>query len=247
MKCSIIIAVLNSHKVVIRQLRHFKKMNLPRSVEIILVDDGSNPPLNYEGCGLRNLTILYTNDKRPWTQGLARNMGAKQAKGEFLFFTDIDHIITHEAINDVLLYDGDKMVFPRYFGILDRHGNVVSDQKSMLKFGLNPARLRNRGLSCGYHGNTYAIRATIFWMIGGYDHRYCESGFHVGGKYMSEERKFNIKWAHICNRGLAPGGEKTGARIYHYPTSKFRTDGDNNPYGLFHSLSLEQVPQPMKE
>ncbi len=85
MKVSVVIAVLNSHQVVVRQIRHFKRMRLPKDVEIILVDDGSNPPLNYETCGLRNLRILYTNDKRPWTQGLARNMGAKVAKGEYLF------------------------------------------------------------------------------------------------------------------------------------------------------------------
>jgi hypothetical protein len=218
-------------------------MRLPANVEFIFVDDGSDPPLSYENCGLRNLTILYTNDKRPWTQGLARNLGASKARGEFLFFTDIDHIITREAIMDVLEFNGDKMVFPRYYGILNRRGGIVCDEKSMLDFGLNPERLRKRGLSCGFHGNTYAIRKTIFDMIGGYDSRYCTQGFHMGGAFMSEERKFNIKWKHICDRGLAPGGEKTGSKIYHFPTSKFRTDWNNNPFGLFHRLSLEQVPQ----
>jgi glycosyltransferase involved in cell wall biosynthesis len=240
MKVSIIIAVLDSHKVVVRQIRNFKKMNLPSSVEIIFVDDGSEPPLTYQDCGLRNFTILFTNDKRPWTQGLARNLGASQARGEFLFFTDIDHIITKEAVEAVLDFNGDKMVFPRYYGILDRHGNIVCDEKSMIEFGLNPIRLRRRGLACGFHGNTYAIRKTIFDLIGGYDKRYCDQGFHMGGKFMSEERKFNIKWASVVKRGWAPGGEKEGPKIYHYPTSKFRINGDNNPFGLFHKLSLEQ-------
>jgi glycosyltransferase involved in cell wall biosynthesis len=244
-KVSIIIAILNSHKVVIRQIRHFKKMRLPDSVEIIFVDDGSDPPLNYQNCGLENFTIYFTGDKRPWTQGLARNLGAKNANGEFLLFTDIDHIITKEAIDDVLSFEGDKMTFPRYFGILDRYGNIICDRKSMIDFGVNPIRLRSRGLHCGHHGNTYAIRRTIFNMIGGYDPRYCEQRFHMGGIFMSEERKFNIKWGHIVARGLAPRGEKDGSKIYHYPISKFRTDGNNNPYGLFHSLSHEQVPQPM--
>jgi len=47
MKVSVIIAVLNSHEVVRRQIEHFKKMELSSDVEIILVDDGSNPPLGF--------------------------------------------------------------------------------------------------------------------------------------------------------------------------------------------------------
>lgn len=254
MKISIVIAVLNSHKVVVRQIRHFKRMGLSRDVEIIFVDDGSNPPLDYQTCGLRNFTVLFTNDKRPWTQGLARNMGAAKATGEFLFFTDIDHIITREAIDEVMGFTGDKMVFYRYFGILDKKGNVISDKKSILEFGLDPARLRGRrgvtndgAISAGTHTNTYAIRKTIFDKIGGYERRYCESGFHVGGRYQSEESKFNSRFKRLYLAGQAIGPTVGKSRIYHYPVSKFRKDNDNNPFGLFHKLSLEQVRQPMKE
>lgn len=246
MKLSIVIAVLNSHKVVVRQLRHFKNMNLPEDVEFILVDDGSNPPLNYENCGLRNLQILYTNDKRPWTQGLARNKGAEYAIGEYIFFADIDHIITKEAIESVRNFDGDKMIFHRYFGILDRKGNIVNDAKSMLDFGLDPARFRKRGLHGGVHGNTYTIKRELFFQMGKYNPKYCETGFHVGGKFMSEERNFNNKWDRLQKRGKVKP-QVRGPIIYVYPISKFRADKNNNPFGLFHNLSFEQVPQPDKE
>jgi len=239
---SIIIAILNSHRVVVRQIRHFKNMRLPKTVEIIFVDDGSNPPLYYQNCGLRNFKILFTNDKRPWTQGLARNMGAKEAKGEYLFFTDIDHIITREAIDDVLKFDGDRMMFIRYYGILDRNGNIVSDAKSMLEFGLDPSRVRTqRGFMCGgMHGNTYAIKKNIFYRIGGYDPRDCQLMFHTG----ADDRRFNNKYNDLtATEGIQ--NPIIGSKIYFYPVGKFRTDGDNNPFGLFHGLSLEQVPQPM--
>jgi hypothetical protein len=217
-------------------------MNLSDEVEIIFVDDGSNPPLSGE---MKNLSWYYTDDKRPWTQGLARNLGASKAQGEYLFFTDIDHIITKEAIDDVLKFTEDKMVFPRYYGILGEEGDIVSDEKSMLEFGLDSSRLRTRrGYMCGgFHGNTYAIKREIFYQIGGYDPRYCQSMFHVGGRYQSEESKFNSRYHHVGAKW-----QKIGSKIYFYPVGRFRTDGDNNPFGLFHGLSLEQgKPLPMKD
>jgi len=244
MKVSVVIAILDSHEVVKRQIEHFKKMELDDDVEFIFVDDGSEPPLSGE---MKNLTWYYTHDKRPWTQGLARNLGASKSKGKYLFFTDIDHIITREAIEAVRKFDGDKMVFRRFYGILDEDGNIVCDEKSMVDFGLEPLRVRTkRGYLCaGTHGNTYAIRKSIFDRIGGYDSRYCTTMFHRGGQYQSEESKFNS----LCRVMVARGEIKDqaiGPKIYFYPVSKFRADGDNNPFGLFHALSLEQVPQPMK-
>lgn len=243
-RVSIVIAVLNSHKVVIRQLRHFKHMPLPPEVELILVDDGSNPPIAFSP-GIANFRILYTNDKRPWTQGLARNMGAKAATGTYLFFTDIDHILTKEAVDAVNIFYGDKMVFRRYFAILDAHGNIVNDAQTLIDFGLSPVHYRRRGLSGGVHGNTYAIRRTIFQRLNGYDRKYCESRFHVGGKYMSEERDFNRRFDRLCQSGDAEW-QVLGPDIHHYPVSKFHRLKDNNPHGLFHTLSLEQTTQPLK-
>jgi len=248
MKISVVIAVLNSHEVVRRQIEHFRKMDLPNEVEIIFVDDGSNPPLQYPSTPLRNFRISYTNDKRPWTQGLARNSGASNSKGEYLFFTDIDHIITKEAIADSLLFTEDKLVFPRYYGILNEDGDIVCDEKSMLEFGLAPERVRTqRGYMCGgLHGNTYLISRRVFNLIGGYDPRYCQSMFHVGGRFASEESKFNHKYENEVYKGNAKW-QSVGSKIYMFPVGKFRTDGSTNPFGLFHGLSLEQVPQPMLE
>lgn len=245
MKVSIIIAVYNSHKIVVRQLRHFKKMNLPNDVEFIIVDDGSDPPLNYENCGLRNLRIIYTNDKRPWTQGIARNIGAKEAKGEYLLMTDIDHIITKEAIEAVRNFDGDKMTFFRYFGIFDRRGNLITDADTLLQFGMHPRYIR-RKLCGGMHTNTFAIKKSVFEMMKGYNKNFCEFRFHAGGKVcMSEDRDFALRWGRLDKRKKVKP-DVLGPNIYFYPTGRFHVTGDNNPGGLFHSLSLEQVPQPDK-
>jgi len=117
MKLSIIISVLNSHEIVRRQLLHFKKMDLPEDIEIIFIDDGSNPPLTHDG-SLKNFTMYATNDKRPWTVELARNLGARVADGEYLLMTDIDYIIPRDAIEAVYTLKEDKGRFHRQY--LDR-------------------------------------------------------------------------------------------------------------------------------
>ena len=43
MKLSIVIAILNSHEIVRRQLLFLKKMDLPNDIEVVFVDDGSRP------------------------------------------------------------------------------------------------------------------------------------------------------------------------------------------------------------
>jgi hypothetical protein len=221
-------------------------MKLPDDVEILFMDDGSNPAIVVENPGLPNFRIYPTGDYRPWTQGLARNLGARIALGEYLFFTDIDHIISHEAIEAVREFDGDKMVFPRHFGILNSRGNVTQDLDTLMKFGMNKERYKRRKLEGGFHTNTFAMKKSIFVEMDGFDPDHCQSGFHVGGKYMSEERDFYLRYSRHVKRGLYKE-EVIGPKIYAYPIGRFLEDGQENPHGLFHGTSREQVPQPLLE
>jgi len=238
MKLSIIIPVLNSHKVVIRQIRHFKRMNLPDTVELIIVDDGSDPPIKFN-TGMKNFFTLYTNDKRPWTQGLARNIGARFAKGEYLFFTDIDHIISKEAIDAVLKFNGDKMVFRREYGVLDHHGNVRQDLPYLYAKGLDPVRYKSRKLNAGFHPTTFAIKKTIFDAMNGFDPKLCQYGFHAGKKFMSEDRDFYLRWRRRVDRGIYKP-EVEGPKVFMFPVGRFHVKHDHNPGNMFHNLSLVQ-------
>src|SRR4030043_228401 len=101
MKLSIVIAVLNSHEIVRRQILHYEKMDMPDGVEILFIDDGSDPPI-VSDTKLKNFTIYATNDFRPWTVELARNFGIKKAKGEYILITDMDYIIPRECILSAL-------------------------------------------------------------------------------------------------------------------------------------------------
>lgn len=241
MKLSIIIAVYNSHEAFSRQIKYFTAMNLPDDIEFIIVDDGSDPPLKTE---MRNLKIHYTNDKRPWTQGLARNAGAKLAKGEYLFFTDIDHILSKEAIMDAYSLTEDKMIFPRYLAILLEDGALTQNSSVLIDYGMDPDRLTSKkGLWASYHGNTYTIKKSTFEEIGGYDIRHCSYGHHAARR-CGEDSAFNRRWNHLAAK--RDWKCVTGSQIYIFPTGRFNINNDLNPKGLFHNLSYAEVMQPMK-
>jgi hypothetical protein len=227
MKVSIIIPILDSHELTARQIKHFELMDLTDDIEIIFMDDGSDPPLSFPNTKLKNFTIFPTNDFRPWTQELARNKGAELAKGEFLFMTDIDHILTKEAIEAARDYEGDKMVFPRYFGILNKDGIIETHQPR--EYGW-----RMRGPSAGLHSNTFSIRKEIFFRLGGYSPRYCSTG-----KYISQAEKiFNNRWYKSCMAGTFKE-QKVGPIIHFYPAGRYHITGERNPLGIFHNLSYD--------
>ena len=141
-------------------------MDLPDDIEIIFVDDGSEPPL-HDDVGLPNFTMLYTNDKRPWTQPIARNKGVRHAKGEYVICTDIDHIITRDLITAVEEISTDVLRFKREFGVLDSEGNFTQDPAVLLHYGLPKHRVRKRGFRIRPHSNSYAICRELFLELGG--------------------------------------------------------------------------------
>ncbi|KKT72731.1 MAG: hypothetical protein UW68_C0027G0017 [Candidatus Collierbacteria bacterium GW2011_GWB1_44_6] len=244
MKLSVIIAVYNSHEAVARQVKYFQAMNLPNDIEFILIDDGSNPPHKIEDYELSNLTLHHTHDKRPWTQGLARNEGVKLAKGDYILCTDIDHILSEEAILDSYRFTGDKMIFPRYFGVLLADGTLSQEPEVLAEYGLDVTRLKTkRGLYASVHGNTYTMKKSTFDMLGGNSIRHCTYGHHAPSRG-GEDGDLNHRWnRYAAKLGILPA---VGSRIYMFPIGRYHIDGNLNPKGLFHNLSQEQVAQPNK-
>ena len=221
MKISIIIAVLNSHEILRRQLLHFEKMNLPDDIEIIVIDDGSEPAL--EG-NIKNLTMFATNDKRPWTQPLARNIGAKMAKGEYLICTDIDHILSRKLIDLVYATDYDVVKFKREPGVLDEDGDFTQDMDVLHAYGYE----KGRGLHMSAHGNSYAIKKDLFIRLGGSQKKDVYPN--------RDELKLKRRLRRLGDKVkiLTDEGRPT---IYMIPNGRFCGDRNYNPFNLFHNLT----------
>jgi len=227
MRLSIIIPALNSHEVVRRQLLWWGRMDLPDDVEIILVDDGSDPPIE-DTVGVKNLRILQTHDTRPWTWALARNLGAREAQGVLLLMVDLDHILPRDTILSARECDADRMGFKRHFGVLDESGQFTASPTILLQYGLQPSRLKKRLTP---HANMFCMRRDVFFELGGYREDL------VGRKYpQGEDSGFKSVWLAAMRAGKYRGHEYMPP-IYMFPNGKYCGDADFNPFGLFHRLS----------
>lgn len=240
MNLSIVIPVLDSHEIVRRQLLHFGRMDLSDDTEIILVDDGSDPPLA-ENDEIRELLdsgvrIIETHDTRPWTWALARNAGVKVASGECLLMTDIDHILSQALIDTVRnTFDGVKMNFRREFAVLDEDGHLTQDRDTLTAYGLPP----DASLRVGMFPNGFAMSRKLFRGLGGYREDL------VGNPYpQGEDNDFRRRWQAYQKETGAKLCSRTPT-IYTFPCGQFCGDVDHNPFGLFHSLSRKTARNPL--
>ena len=243
MRLSIIVSILNSHEIVRRQILHFEKMGLPDDVEILYMDDGSEPPLTYEG--KLNLRIIPVNNPRNDGDGIfydgrvsiARNLGAKLAQGEFLLMTDIDYIIREADIEAGRNMKYDKQSFRREMGVILEDGTITQDLDILRQYGLTEERIRSRGVLISPHPNNFIMRKTTYFGMGGYREE-------LQGIYPSRgDTWFKRDWTEHYRAGkatLSPGR----TTLLMFPNGQFCGDVDFNPFGLFHGMSRKTKNNP---
>ncbi len=239
MKLSIIVPVLNSHEIVWRQLLHLVKIDFESipSVEMVLMDDGSDPPISDHGISLSNLRIVPTHDFRPWTWALARNAGAKLAHGEYLLMIDLDYILSRDAILQSLAFTGDRLGFHREFGVLDEHGNFSQGTAELMAYGVPALRIAVKGAKLPPHPNNFVIRKSLYWEMGGYREDLFQKPYPQG-----EDRWFKKKLLEFVKAGKCVMDDVNRPPLYMFPNGQFCGDVDHNPFTLFHGLT-RKTPQ----
>lgn len=199
-------------------------------VEILFIDDGSTPPIEVNS---DLITVHHTNDFRDWTWAIARNTGAKLAKGDYFIMADLDHIITKEFIDIVRNFNGDHVRINREFAVLDENGNLTQDRDILESYGLP----KNKPLKFNPHRNQFAIHKDLYWKMGGYRED------RIGLPYpQREDGDFAKKWRLLYEAGEIKDfddlvGYEHRPILYMFPNGKYCGDVDFNPFNLFHNLT----------
>lgn len=156
-------------------------------VKVVIVDDGSpegpaaNVPRPY---GLPEIEIYRVTEDRPWHQHAARNLAASVALEGWLLLTDMDHVLTAEAVAMLLKAIGKGKLDEGTVYMLDR---VEADT------GLPTLGKDHKPKP---HPNSFVMTRAMFWRIGGYDER--ATGFY-GTDKLFRTRAFRLaKQGHLA-------------------------------------------------
>jgi hypothetical protein len=98
------------------------KLRIPDEIEVIFVDDFSLPPLTISVEPEFNLKLIRHADARPWTIAGAFNLGAETAKGQYMIFMGIDHMLSKPAIQFALDSVEEYAIVPKKYALLNDGG-----------------------------------------------------------------------------------------------------------------------------
>lgn len=142
---------------------------VPPPSEIIVVADGDTDGSWHLACefGAQVLRVPV-----PGGPGRARNLGARMARGDILFFVDADVAIYPDAIGQIAAAFAREANLAAVFGSYDdapSATNFLSQYKNLLHHYIHQT---SREEASTFWGACGAIRREIFLTLGGFDERY---------------------------------------------------------------------------
>lgn len=149
-------------------------MQSVRPYEIIVVDDGCSLSLNRESLGdFSDITVLRTRGRVGPSK--ARNIGAGEARGEWLLFLDDDDQLHKDYVRNLILYVKKRLGACLFFTgvvILNSVDNGLAVRKKAVFDSYRSVNyLIKDFLSLGL-GHGVCVRKSVFWDAGGFDPAY---------------------------------------------------------------------------
>ncbi len=139
----------------------------PPQLRIIVVDDASPEPAlpiiqaNASSRLRESLSLYRITVDVPWNRGEARNLGALQAKTDWLVHADIDHVLPAQCARQLFQFEPNPKHwyrFPRW-----RKGRAdETRRKDAIPESQEFGEIRP-------HIDSYLIRKELYWLSGGYD------------------------------------------------------------------------------
>ncbi|MBI5416489.1 glycosyltransferase family 2 protein [Candidatus Poribacteria bacterium] len=186
-KISVIIPVYNGEETISYCIKAVQNSSFTNH-EIIVVDDGSTDNTVEKIRKFLSVKLLLQNHYGP---AAARNYGAKQAKGEILFFLDADVILESDALlvcNDAFTDPKIKILNGIYHKI-PSNPSFITEYKALFEYYWFTV-YKERQIYKSFMGRCAGINKNVFEETGGYNTKYVsasveqeELGFRLSQHY----------------------------------------------------------------
>jgi hypothetical protein len=127
-RVSILFLVFESYEMVRRQVLYLNSLNLSKEFEVIFADDGSNPPVILYDKPNFSYKMVYRERTKSWTIPKIINYAASFAKGVYLMFLGVDHILSPDWVDYALRSNSGYSVFCRKYALINASGNLLKIQ-----------------------------------------------------------------------------------------------------------------------
>lgn len=183
-KVSVIIPAYNAERYIEKCLLSLTNQTF-EDFEIIVVDDGSND----KTCEIASRYARVIKSTENLGEGAAKNLGAKESKGEILAFTDADVVLPvdwiEKIIKSIKIYDI-KCVGGGYCGSI---GNSFMERFAYLE--LSHRRRNVAGFVNTLVSNNFACDRSVFLEFGGFPRKYKAEDLRLS--YLIS-KKYKIYW-----------------------------------------------------
>ena len=191
---SIVIPTFNRPFQLADCLASIARLDYPRaSFEVIVVDDGSQAPLDNVVEPFRDKIDLTLKTQRNAGPATARNTGAAMAGGEFLTFIDDDNTVEPDwlkRLSESVRANPDCMIGGRVVNIATE--NLYSSASQLLVDYLHESYNSDPKDSRFFTSNNQTMPIRVFNEIGGYSVDYLDAA--------AEDREFCERWVRLGHR-----------------------------------------------
>lgn len=183
---SIIVPTRNRPRLVAACAEALARLDYPRDrYEVIFVDDGSEPPVEVPGA-----RVIRQPGRGP---AAARNTGAREARGEFLAFTDDDCAPASDWLRQIahhLTAQPDRLLGGRVINALP--DNLFAEASQQLVSYLYEYFNSGTAGPQFFTSNNLAVRRELFQHVGGFDESLPLAA--------AEDRELCDRWLHLGHR-----------------------------------------------
>ena len=115
---------------------------LPDDIEIIIMDDNSDPPLSlipkmFPDCNIKNMWMYRSNDDRAWTVAPRRNEAARLSRAPYLLMTDIDHFWLKDAIMEAYNFTVPNGPYTLHLHFAETYDGITGDGQRVFSVAVN--------------------------------------------------------------------------------------------------------------